>query len=281
MSLDTHALPRGVVTNAARLFGEPGAVQAIDPDHYTVASLRRAGHRLRVYKNGARWRCESDRRSDQDNPCAHILAVLAHQGQVTLPGNGAKPAESGVEAEVQQRASQLAPTRVPELLAQLLAANPGEEAPYSGYGRPPRPFYPQAFQAVTRAAFKHSIRASQTAANDRRHNPWGSVSRATLARFLAAPVRSAYLRELAEATVAPGRASEPATWFRRVLRFRKPDHTSLDMAVLVSPRYELWLPLPGTGEAASDAPTIQGGAVAFSDPAARVLTSSAGILPAP
>lgn len=254
MSVDVHALPAGIVANAARLLGQPDAVEAVDPDHYTVASLRHAGQRVRVYRNGSRWRCSSDRRGNQDAPCAHILAVLGHKGLVALPSTGPKPDPAGVESEFERRANELVPTRLPELLAQLLAANPGEESPYSGYGRPPRPVYPQAFQAIARAAFQHSISGNLDVSSDRRHNPWGRVSRATLARFLDSPERSSYVQLLAEATVAPARASEPAAWPRRVLRFAKPDGTHLDMEVLAAPRYGLWLPMPGTSAASPDAP---------------------------
>ncbi len=262
MTLDANALPPGIVTNAARLLAEPDAVQAVDPDHYTVASLRHPDRRVRVYRNGTRWRCSSDRRNDHDAPCAHILAVLGTKGLVVLPTLSPKPSGTGVESEVERRATELLPTRLPELLAQLLAANPGEEAPYSGYGRPPRPAYPQTFQAVARAAFRHTIPGSRDASNDRRHNPWGRVSRATLARFLDSEARSAYVQILAEATVAPARASEPAVWPRRLLRFAKPDGTRLDLEVLVSPRYNLWLPSPGSGGPATDEP-IPGGTLAF------------------
>ncbi len=268
MTPDVNALPPGIISNAARLLAESDAVQAIDPDHYAVASLRHAGQRVRVYRNGARWRCSSDRRNDQDAPCAHILAVLGTNGIVVLPSIAPTARETGIESEVEVHAKELLPTRLPELLAQLLAANPAEEAPYSGYGRPPRPAYPQTFQAVARAAFRHTIPGSRDASNDRRHNPWGRVSRATLARFLDSPARSTYLQTLAEATVAAARASEPVAWPRRILRFAKPDGTHLDMEALISPHYEIWLPVPGTGDATPDA-RLLGGALAFTHPVAQ------------
>src|SRR4029077_18547509 len=121
------------------------------------------------------------------------------KGIMALPTPAPKPAT--VESELETRAKELLPTRLPELLAQLLGANPGEEAHYSGFGRPPRPVYPQAFQAIARAVFRHSIPRNQDVASDRRHNPWGRVSRATLARFLDSPARCAYVQMLAEATV--------------------------------------------------------------------------------
>ncbi|MHB8634004.1 MAG: hypothetical protein ACYDBQ_08580 [Thermoplasmatota archaeon] len=237
MMLDVRTLPRLLLANAARILSEPDAIQQLDPDHFTVAGLRNHDHRLRVYRSGTRWRCHSDRRSDQDDPCAHILAVLDFRGAAELPTTFARKTAAARQSEHEEQARQLLPTRLPELLAQLLEANPAAEPAYAGHGRPPKSVYPQAFQAVMRAAFGHSVRSSHQAATDRRHNPYGSVSRSTLTRYLADEAHADYLNRLAEATLDPARGLE-ATGQRFGIQFAT--HSgALDVVVEISPRFAL------------------------------------------
>ena len=238
MTANPEQLPRALIANAMRLLDAPDCIQKLDPDHFLVVGLRNRERRLRVYKSGQNWRCQSDRRSNQDKPCAHILAVLDYEGLLELPATFARRSQAAREMDLEERARSLIPTRLPELLAQLLTANPGQEAPYNFKGRPPRPVFPQAFQAIARSVFRHSIRSSHAAAEDRLHNPWGSVSRTTLTRFLASRDRAAYVARLAHATLAPARAHEPLPGAPRLVRVTTPNGHVL-AEVTVSSRYGL------------------------------------------
>lgn len=258
MTASIEQLPRGPILNATRIRDTPNSIQKIDPDHFLVMGLRDHERRLRVYKSGQLWRCQSDRRSNQDKPCAHILAVLDHEGLLELPASYARRSAPAREMELEEQARLLIPKRLPELLADLLNANPAQEPPYSGFGRPPRRVYPQAFQAVLRAVFHSSIRGSHASAEDRVHNPWGSVSRATMARFLAAPNYAAYMERLLHATLDAASAYEgPETKTTRVRATTQNGPIGVD--VKVSTRYgllsdvRLWAPeelAPSPGESA-------------------------------
>jgi hypothetical protein len=259
MTATIDQLPRGPIMNATRIRDTPNSIQKIDPDHFLVMGLRHHEQRLRVYKSGQRWRCASDRRSDQDKPCAHILAVLDHEGLVELPASYARRSAQAREVELEEEARLLVPKRLPELLADLLNANPAQEPPYSGFGRPPLRVYPQAYQAVLRAVFHSSIRGSQASADDRVHNPWGSVSRASMARFLASTTYSAYMERLLCATLDAASAYEgPETTTARLRATTSDGPIGMDLKV--SARYgllseaRLWAPeepAPAPGESAS------------------------------
>ncbi|MGH9892848.1 MAG: transposase, partial [bacterium] len=215
-----RSLPGNVVQNVLRIREHEEAVRELDPDHYDVVSLRTPSRRVRVYRRGDLWRCRVDRENNQDRPCGHVLAVLLQRGDVELPNTAAgvwKKGDDGRDQSTEGRAWQRVPTRVPELLAQLLrealpsiSPNPQQGASRLG-GRPRKPVYPQVYQAILRVALRqnlHAARGLMEASHHREHNPYGSVGVATLSRFLANPETTTLLEKLLALTTWPARSFE-------------------------------------------------------------------------
>jgi hypothetical protein len=208
---------RSVIQNTLRILDHEDAVQKLDPDRFDVLSLRTPSRRVRVLRHGDTWRCRVDKPSNQDQPCAHILAARIYEGEVELPNTshdvyrkGDTPRNHALET----RAWELVPTRVPELLAQLLAEGlptilPDPEPNPRG-GRPRRPYFPQFYQAILRVGYaRKSLRCTRgDMTNHRPHNPWGSVGIATISRFLANPATEQALEQLLLLTLWPVRDYE-------------------------------------------------------------------------
>lgn len=213
-------LPGNVVQNTLRIRQHEKPVLELDPDHYDVVSLRTPARRVRVYRRADLWRCRVDRENNQDQPCGHILAVLLHRGELELPNTAAsvwRKGDDGRDQSTEGQAWQKVPTRVPELLAQLLrealpslAPEPKGALSRVG-GRPRKPAYPQVYQAILRVALRqnlHAARGLMETSHHREHNPYGSVGVATLSRFLANSETTTLLEKLLALTTWPARSFE-------------------------------------------------------------------------
>jgi hypothetical protein len=222
--LDAHAgagvdlakLPRNMVQNTMRILDHEDAILKRDPDHFEVISLRTPSRRVGVYRRGDVWRCKVDKHNTDEQPCSHILAVLIFEGNVDLPNSAGEVWTKGKEGRdhaLETKAWELVPTKLPELLARLLTqAEPWVAPPEPPRnGRPPKPFFPQAYQAVMRVTFRQSLRCNRGAMlglDHRQHNPYGPVGVATLSRFLAADETTERLEKLLALTTWPARPYE-------------------------------------------------------------------------
>lgn len=213
---DLAAYSRGVVQNTLKLLDHEDAVHKVEPDHYSVVGLR-GTRRVTVRRRGDDWRCTVDKENNEDAPCSHILAVLVYEGVVELRNTAASVKSKGDEARnhsLETRAWELVPTRLPAILAKLLAQGlpaimPDPEANPLG-GEPFRPYYPQFFQAILRVGYlRKSLRCARgDMANYREHNPYGNVGIATQSRFLNRPETEAALEKLLILTLWPVRPYE-------------------------------------------------------------------------
>jgi hypothetical protein len=214
---DLSTFNRAVVQNTLRLLEHEDAVQKLDPDHFTVLSLRTPSRRVRVRHRDDLWRCSVDKENNEDRPCSHILAVLVYEGKVELTNTAAlvrKKGDTPRNHSLETHAWELVPTRLPALLAKLLqqglpAIAPDPEPNPRG-GEPFKPLYPQFFQAILRAGYlRKSLRCTRgDMANHREHNPYGSVGIATQSRFLNRPETEAALEKLLLLTLWPVRPYE-------------------------------------------------------------------------
>ncbi len=208
---------RAVVQNTLRLLEHEDAVQKLDPEHFTVLSLRTPGRRVRVRRRDDLWRCSVDKENNEDRPCSHILAVLVYEGKVELANTAAlvrKKGDAPRNHSLETRAWELVPTRLPALLAKLLQQGlptiAPDPKPNPRGGEPFKPLYPQFYQAITRAGFlRKSLRCTRgDMTNHREHNPYGSVGIATQSRFLNKPETEAALEKLLLLTLWPVRPYE-------------------------------------------------------------------------
>ncbi|MEA3143754.1 MAG: hypothetical protein QOG31_1078 [Thermoplasmata archaeon] len=191
-------LPRAMVQNAMRILdhkgdGEP--IRMVDAQHFEVVSLRTPSRRVGVHRRGDVWRCKSDKRNTSDNPCSHILAVMIATGEVERPNSAASvwmKGQAGRRHDLEEEAWRRIPTRVPEMLAELLRdglpAIVDLEAVdgHHSMGRLRKPLYAQCYQAVVRTLERTNLRGAQgrmDTATHRAHNPYGGVSRSTMSRF--------------------------------------------------------------------------------------------------
>ncbi|MHB8633033.1 MAG: transposase [Thermoplasmatota archaeon] len=207
---------RQLVQNTLGLLDHEDAVQRIDPDHFSVVGLRGL-RRVNVSRRGDQWRCAVDKRNNQDAPCSHILAVLIYEGVVELPSSTEEVYRKGDtdrDHALETRAWELVPTRLPAILAKLLAQGLPVISPDLPHnprgGEPVKPFYPKFYQAIMRAGFlRKSLRCTRgDMANHRDHNPYGSVGIATQSRFMAQPATEVALEKLQLLTLWPVRAYE-------------------------------------------------------------------------
>lgn len=217
MSIDWNRLRRDLVKNTLNILDHEDAVHRLDPDHWTVFSLKTPSRRIKIHRVGDTFRCRSDPTNSQDQPCSHILAVLVYEGLEQLPNTASQiyrksnePRDHGLEA----RAWQQIPTLLPDYLARLLRAGLPVIEPkpdLSKRGRPFKPLYPQVYQAVIRVAERMNLNANaglMQTPNHRAHNPYGGISRSSLSRFLIDPATREYLEKLLLLTLWPARPYE-------------------------------------------------------------------------
>ena len=210
-------LPRALVANTLRILDHEDAVHKVDPDHWTVVSLKTPSRRVKVYRVGDTFRCRSDPPNSQEQPCSHILAVLIYEGIEQLPNSAAhvykksnEPRDHGLEA----RAWQQVPKRLPDYLARLLNAGLPVIEPQPDLHKRGRPFkrlYPQVYQAIIRVAERMNLNANaglMATPNHVAHNPYGGISRSSMSRFLMAPTTREYLEKLLLLTLWPARPYE-------------------------------------------------------------------------
>jgi hypothetical protein len=206
---------RSMVRNAMAILEHEDAVLQVDPDHFEVLALKTPGRRARVVRDGDQWRCRSDKKNTQDNPCAHILVARVYAGEVERPNTAASvwvKGKTGRNHAAEAEAWQLVPTKLPVLLRQLLEAGlPLASNPVSRRGRPRKPLYPLVYQAVMRVAFRQSLRCSQGAMqglDNQANNSYGGCGAATLSRWLAAPTATGVLERLLALSTWPARPYE-------------------------------------------------------------------------
>lgn len=215
---DLRGLHRNMVQNTMKILDHEDAVLKRDADHWEVISLRTPSRRVPVYRRGDQYRCRSDKDNNQDQPCAHILAVLIYEGHVELPNTAVSVWQKTNEERnhtAETRAWELVPTKVPALLADLLRAglavfDPPTEPTGIG-GRPRKPLYPQLYQAIMRVAWRQSLRSARgamRAGDHRTHNPFGDAGIATLSRFLAKAETTAVLEKLLALSTWPAKPFE-------------------------------------------------------------------------
>lgn len=210
-------LPRALVGRTLAILDHEDAVHRLDPDHWTVVSLRTPSRRVKVYRVGDTFRCRSDPRNNEDKPCAHILAVRIYEGLEELPNTAAEvykksntPRDHGLEA----RAWEQVPQRLPDYLGRLLRAGLPviEPAPdLHKLGRPFTRLHPLVYQAVIRVAERMNLNANaglMQTPNHLAHNPYGGVSRSSLSRFMTQPSTREYLEKLLLLTLWPARPYE-------------------------------------------------------------------------
>lgn len=217
MSHDLRRLPRNMVKNTMKILSHEDAIHKLDPDHWLVISLRTPSRRVRVYRINDVIKCRVDPRNSEDQPCSHILSVMIYEGLVELPNTAANvwtKGKDGRDHVLEERAWRQVPIKVPEYLARLLTEGlPLLGPPPKVYtrGRPWTPLYPQVYQAIVRVAQRQNLRATEGAMNSlehRHHNPYGPVSRTTLARFLSNPESTEILEKLLALTTWPARSYE-------------------------------------------------------------------------
>jgi hypothetical protein len=217
VSHDWSRLHRSLVKNTLAILDHEDAVQRLDPDHWSVVSLKTPSRRVNVYRIGDQFRCRSDPKLNQDQPCSHILAVLVYEGLEELPNTADqvwKKSNAGRDHGLEARAWQLVPTLLPDYLARLLRAGLPVIEPKPGLakrGRPFKPLYPQVYQAVIRVAERMNLNANaglMQTPNHLAHNPYGGVSRNTLSKFLIDSATREYLEKLLLLTLWPARPYE-------------------------------------------------------------------------
>lgn len=210
-------LPRNLVKNALAILAKPEAILRLDPEHYDVVSLRTPSRRVRVYKSGDNWKCRSDPTLNQDQPCSHILALLIHLGDVERPNTAAdvwKKSKDGRDHALEEQAWRLVPTLLPKLLGDLLRDGLAAFGPAPKpvkRGRPWKPVFPQAYQAVMRAAFRENLRSNQgsmTTQDNLANNPYGPCGRSTIGRFLANPEYDEMMQKFLALSTWPARDYE-------------------------------------------------------------------------
>jgi hypothetical protein len=206
-----------MVRAAVGLFDHPDAVRKVDPDHWEVLNPSTPSRRVKVFRKGDDLRCHADKKDySQDKPCRHILAVMFYEGLVDLPNTANTVWSKGKEdrpSALEAQAWRAVPTRLPELLADLLREGLPSLAPLQEptSGRPRKPAYPQVYQAVMRVALRMSLQAAQGAMRGRDHrvhNPYGPVGAATLSRFLAKAETKDILEKLLALSTYPARPYE-------------------------------------------------------------------------
>jgi len=184
-----------MVQNAMKILDREGSVVVKDANHYEVISLRTPGRKVGVHRRGDVWRCTSDKRNNQDQPCSHILAVLITAGQVQRPNTAGSvwmKGDDGRDHAIEEEAWRRIPKRVPELLAELLrdglpaAVDVVMADGLDRGGRLRKPLYAQCYQAVIRVLERKNLRGNQgdmDLPHHRIHNPYGGSSRSTMSRF--------------------------------------------------------------------------------------------------
>lgn len=213
-------LPRGMVQNAMRILDLKDAVVKQDVNHFEVVSLRTPSRRVKVYRRGDVWHCRSDKRNTDENPCSHILAVLITEGIVERPNTAASvwmKGDDGRNHTLEEEAWRRIPTRVPEMLAEMLrdglpAAVPLDLIDRVGNkGRPSKPIYAQAYQAVIRVFNRSNLRGTQGSMDlphHRVHNPYGGASRSTMSRFHIDHGNELMMQKILALSVSPAKPYE-------------------------------------------------------------------------
>jgi hypothetical protein len=203
-----------MVRNTLAILAHEDAVQKVDPDHWTVRSLRTPSRRVPVYRRGDLLKCRVDKANSGDQPCSHILAVLFYEGLLELEDTSAavyRKSDTPRDHALEEKAWRAVPIRLPALLSELLRVGLPPEPVPDGPGRPPKPLFPVVYQAVMRVATRMNLRASQGAMETnthREHNPWGAVGRSTVSRFLNDPASTKVLEDLLSLTLLPARPYE-------------------------------------------------------------------------
>lgn len=229
MSLDLSRLPHALVRNALRLADSEDGVVPEDPDHYDVGSIKSPTKRVGVHRgmDGDGWRCTDCTDKGSDDPCGHILAVMLKTGEVerAIGSRVWQKGDDGRNWRAEEEAWRLVPTMLPKLAADLVreglvafqpergtaASEQGAQRVEARGGRPRKPLYPQAYQALMRVAFRESLRSSQGSMrrhDHQEHNPWGPCGRSTITRFLADPETTTLLEKLLALSTWPARAYE-------------------------------------------------------------------------
>jgi hypothetical protein len=202
-----------MVQNTMKILSHEEAIHKLDPDRFDVLSLRTPSRRVRVRRRGDQFRCTSDKRNNQDQPCSHILAVLIYEGIVEPENRAASVFRKGDQRRnhaAEEEACRRLHTQLPELLGRLLREGlpvieePEEPNPLGG--RPRAPTFGLVYQAVMRVAFRQNLRVSEglmRTAEHRQHNPYGGFSRSTLSKFLSDPKTTPLLEKLLALTTWP------------------------------------------------------------------------------
>lgn len=208
-------LPRNMVQNTMKILDHEDAILKRDPDIFEVLSLRTPSRRVRVLRRGDSWRCRVDKKSNQEQPCSHILAVLIYEGHVELPSTAAAVWSKGKDGRnhtAEDKAWRIMHVRFPQLLRDLL--NEGlpviAPEPPPKRGRPVRPMYPKVFQAITRVFSRQSVRSVESAMaslDAQAYNPYGPVKRSTFLDFMA-QTDEAVLEKFLALSSAPARPYE-------------------------------------------------------------------------
>jgi hypothetical protein len=215
---DIRSLPRNMVANTMKILGHEDAILKVNPERWEVYSLRTPSRRVRVRRVGDQYRCASDKRNNQDQPCSHILAVLIYEGVVEIESaarNVYHKNEGGRDHALEEAAWRLVPTKLPELLGRLLREGLPviEEPPTINPlgGRPPASLFGLLYQCIMRVAFRHNLRASQglmASVEHKQHNPYGGFSRSTISKFLGRSDTTEVLEKLLALTTWPAKPFE-------------------------------------------------------------------------
>ncbi|MES2156091.1 MAG: transposase [bacterium] len=218
MTLDVRSLARNMVANTMKILSHEDAILKVNPERWEVYSLRTPSRRVRVRRVGDQFRCSSDKRNSQDQPCSHILAVLIYEGLAITPNTAADVYRKGNEARdhgLEEAAWKLVPTKLPELLGRLLReglpvmVEPPVINPKGG--RPPASTFGLLYQSIMRVAWRNNLRASQglmASADHRQHNPYGGFSRSTMSKFLVDSETTTLLEKLLALTTWPAKPYE-------------------------------------------------------------------------
>jgi hypothetical protein len=213
-------LPHDMVRNTMRLLdtkddprGEP--VVKVDRDHYETLTVKASSRRVKVVRRGDLWVCDSDGNTS-DNPCSHVLMVRIHLGEIERPNTARKVRTKGKEGRdhaTEARAWRIMPTKLPELLARLLADGlpviEPPRAPRTGAGRPPTPLYPMLYQSIVRVAFRQSLRMAEGSMSAHREwNDYRPVSAARLSTFINDPASTEILEKFLALSTWPAKPFE-------------------------------------------------------------------------
>ncbi len=211
-------LPRNMVANTMKILSHEDAIHKLDPDRFDVYSLRTPSRRVRVRRRGDQWKCASDKRNSQDQPCSHILAVLIFEGVVEMTTQAAtvyRKSDTPRDQASEEEACRRLQTQLPELLGQLLreglAVIEEPEEPNPLGGRPRAPLFGLLYQSIMRVAFRQNLRVSQggmRTADNLKHNPYGGFSRSCISKFLADPKTTEILEKLLALTTWPAKPYE-------------------------------------------------------------------------